>query len=38
MQEPGKFNLKISVTPNGLEKYLSLSINDKLHLLTALNF
>ena len=26
-QELGKFNLKISVLPNGLEKYISLSLN-----------
>ena len=30
MQEPGKFNLKISVIPNGLEKYMSFTINNKL--------
>ena len=30
MQELGKFNLKISVTPNGLEKYMSFTINNKL--------
>ena len=27
MQELGKFNLKISVIPNGLEKYMSFTIN-----------
>ena len=26
----GKLNLKISVTPNGLEKYMSFTINNKL--------
>ena len=30
MQELGKFNLKISVIPNGLEKYMSFTINNKL--------
>ena len=30
MQEPGKFNLKISVIPNGLEKYMSFTIYYKL--------
>ena len=30
MQEPGKFNLKINVIPNGLEKYMSFTINNKL--------
>ena len=28
MQELGKFNLKINVTPNGLEKYLIFSVNN----------
>ena len=32
MQELGKFNLKINVTPNGIEKYMSISINNKLSL------
>ena len=30
MQELGKLNLKISFIPNGLEKYLSLTINTNL--------
>ena len=30
MQELGKFNLKINVIPNELEKYMSFSINNKL--------
>ena len=30
MQELGKFNLKTSVTPNGLERYMSFTINSKL--------
>ena len=29
MQELGKVNLKISVIPNGLEKYMSFTINNK---------
>ena len=28
MQELGKFNLKTNVVPNGLEKYMSFSINN----------
>ena len=30
MQEQGKFNLNIKVIPNGLEKYPSIGINNKL--------
>ena len=29
MQELGKFDFKVNVIPNGLEKHMSLSINDK---------
>ena len=29
MQELGKFNLKINVIPNGLEQYISFSVNNK---------
>ena len=29
MQELSKFNLKINVIPNGLQKYMSLTINNK---------
>ena len=32
MQELGKFKLKINVIPNGLEEYISFSINNKLSL------
>ena len=32
MQELGKFSLKINVAPNGREKYISFSINNKLSL------
>ena len=38
VQELGKFNLKINVIPNGLGKYMSFTINNKLSLLTASNF
>ena len=31
MQELGKFNLKISVIPNGLEKYMSFTVNNKFY-------
>ena len=30
MQKLGKFNFKINVIPNGLEKYISFNINNKL--------
>ena len=30
MQELEKFNLEISVIPNGLEKYMSFTINNEL--------
>ena len=38
MEELGKFNLKISVMPNGLEKYMSFSINKKLSFIDSLQF
>ena len=38
MQELGKFNLKINVTPNGLEKYMSFSINNKLSFIDSFQF
>ena len=28
MQELGKFNVKVNVIPNGLEKYMSFTINN----------
>ena len=37
MQELGKLNLKINVIPNGLEKYISFSINNKLIFIDILN-
>ena len=38
MQELGKFNLKISVVPIGLEEYMSFSINNKLSFIDNLQF
>ena len=38
MQELGKFNLKINVIPNGLEKYMSFSINNKLSFTDSFKF
>ena len=38
MQELGKFNLKIYVMSNGLEKYMSFSINNKLRFIDKFQF
>ena len=38
MQELAKFNLKISVIPNGLEKYMSFNINNKLSFIDSFQF
>ena len=38
MQELRKFNLKISVTANGLETYMSFTINSKLSFIGSLQF
>ena len=38
MQEVGTFNLKINVIPNGLEKYMSFNINDKLSFIDSFQF
>ena len=38
MQEIDKFNLKIDVLPNGLEKYMSFSINNKLSFIGSFQF
>ena len=38
MQEPGKFNLKINAIPNGLEKDMSFSINNKLSFIDRFQF
>ena len=38
MQELGKFNLKINVIPNRLEKHMSFSINNKLSFIDSFQF
>ena len=38
MQELDKFNLKISVMPNGLEKYMRFSINNTLSFIDNFQF
>ena len=38
IQEVGKFNFKISVIPNGLEKYMSFNINNKLIFIESFQF
>ena len=38
MQELGKFSLKIKIILNGLEKYMSFSINTKLTLIDSFQF
>ena len=38
MQELGKFNLKVNFTPNGLEKYISFTINNKLSFIDSFQF
>ena len=38
MQELGKFNLKINIIPNGLVKYMSISINNKLSFIDSFQF
>ena len=38
MQELDKFNLKINVIPNGLEKYMSFTINKKLSFIDSFRF
>ena len=37
-QELGKFNLKLTVIPNGLEKYMSFTINNKLNFIHSFQF
>ena len=37
-QELGKFNFKINAIPNGLEKYMSFSINNKLSFIDTFEF
>ena len=38
MQELGKFNFEINVIPNGLEKYASFTINNKLRFIDDFHF
>ena len=38
MQELVKFNLEINVMPNGLEKYMSFTINNKLDFIDSFQF
>ena len=38
IQEVGKFNFKIRVIPNGLEKYMSFNINNKLIFIESFQF
>ena len=38
MQELGKFNLKINIIPNGLEKHVSFSINNKSSFIDSFQF
>ena len=38
MQKLDKFNLKINVIPNGLEKYMSFSINNTLSFIDSFQF
>ena len=38
MQELGRFNLKISVIPNVLEKYMSFTVNNKLRFIDSFQF
>ena len=38
MQELGKFNVKVNGIPNGLEKYMSFAINNKLRFFGSFQF
>ena len=38
MQELGKFNIKINVIPNELEKYMNFTINNKLVFVDSFQF
>ena len=38
MQEIGKFDVKVSVIPNGLEKYLVFTINKNLVFIDSMQF
>ena len=38
MKELSKFNFEINVKPNGLEKYMTFTINNKLNLIDSFRF
>ena len=38
MQKLGKFNVKVNVIPNELEKYMSFAINNKLSFMDSFQF
>ena len=38
MQKLCKFNLKLNIIPNGLEKYMGFSINNKLSFIESLQY
>ena len=38
MQKLGKFNLKRNVIPNGLEKYMTYTVNNKLSFIDSFQF
>ena len=38
MQELGKFNLKISVIPNGLKMYITFDVNNRLSFIDSFHF
>ena len=38
MQRLGKFNFKVNVIPNGLEKYMSFNINNKLSFIDGVQY
>ena len=38
MEEIGKFDLKVNVIPNGLEKYMAFTINNKLLFIDSMKF
>ena len=38
MQQLGKFDLKINIIPNGLERYMSFTINNKLSFINSFQF
>ena len=38
MQKVGKFNLKINVITNGLKRYMTFSINNKLNFIDSFQF